>query len=220
MPDSGELASAPLVLYVDDERPNRIVFEQSLKSEFRIKTVADAKSALARLAKEHFDCTLLDYRMPGSDGLDVVRLARDKGILVPFIMLTGFGDEQTAVELMKAGAADYIPKSSLTPERLALSLRGVLKIHQAEIEASRAEGHLRRYADQLGAVAMDGDVSGAVAFRAPDHRSHDVRPEDGSVLSPPLDLSLPLAPAEQLVQLVLGERPEVGRTGDRIEEHG
>jgi signal transduction histidine kinase len=101
-----------------------------------------------------FDCTLLDYRMPGSDGLEVVRRAREKGSLVPFIMLTGFGDEQTAVELMKAGAADYIPKSSLTAERLALSLRGVLRVHQAEIEASKADFELRRYAMQLRSVAQ------------------------------------------------------------------
>jgi signal transduction histidine kinase/DNA-binding response OmpR family regulator len=145
------------ILVVDDDDVDRMAVRRALKAsglEASITEAEDANSALARLSREHFDCTLLDYRMPGSDGLDVVRLAREKGILVPFIMLTGFGDEQTAVELMKAGAADYIPKSSLTPERLALSLRGVLRIHQAEIEASRAEGDLRRYASQLQAVAQ------------------------------------------------------------------
>lgn len=158
------------ILVVDDDDVDRMAVRRALKAsglEASVTEADDAQSALARLAKEHFDCTLLDYRMPGSDGLDVVRLARDKGILVPFIMLTGFGDEQTAVELMKAGAADYIPKSSLTPERLALSLRGVLKIHQAEIEASRAEGHLRRYADQLGAVAQAAiDINSTLAVDA------------------------------------------------------
>jgi signal transduction histidine kinase len=145
------------ILVVDDDDVDRMAVKRALKSsglEANVTEADDASSALAKLAKEHFDCTLLDYRMPGSDGLDVVRAARERGILVPFIMLTGFGDEQTAVELMKAGAADYIPKSSLTPERLALSLRGVLRIHQAEIEASRAEGDLRRYAGQLQAVAQ------------------------------------------------------------------
>ena len=145
------------ILVVDDDDVDRMAVRRALKAsglEASVTEAEDASSALNRLSKEHFDCTLLDYRMPGSDGLDVVRQAREKGILVPFIMLTGFGDEQTAVELMKAGAADYIPKSLLTPERLALSLRGVLRIHQAEIEASRAEGDLRRYASQLQAVAQ------------------------------------------------------------------
>ena len=144
------------ILVVDDDDVDRMAVRRALNAsglQASITEAEDAASALTRLAAEHFDCTLLDYRMPGSDGLDVVRAAREKGILVPFIMLTGFGDEQTAVELMKAGAADYISKSSLTPERLALSLRGVLRIHQAEIEAGRAEVELRRYAAQLRSIA-------------------------------------------------------------------
>jgi signal transduction histidine kinase len=155
------------ILVVDDDDVDRMAVRRALKSSGLAADVTEAdnaESALARLSKEHFDCTLLDYRMPGSDGLDVVRKARDRGILVPFIMLTGFGDEQTAVELMKAGAADYISKGSLTPERLGQSLRGVLRIHQAEIEASRAEGDLRRYADQLTAVAQAAiDINSTLA---------------------------------------------------------
>jgi signal transduction histidine kinase/DNA-binding response OmpR family regulator len=158
------------ILVVDDDDVDRMAVRRALKASGLDATVTeaeDAQTALARLSKEHFDCTLLDYRMPGNDGLDVVRLARDKGILVPFIMLTGFGDEQTAVELMKAGAADYIPKSSLTPERLGMSLRGVLRIHQAEIEASRAEGDLRRSAEQLGAIAQAAiDINSTLAVDA------------------------------------------------------
>jgi signal transduction histidine kinase len=155
------------ILVVDDDDVDRMAVRRALKAsglEATVTEAEDAAGALAKLAKEHYDCTLLDYRMPGSDGLDVVRAARERGILVPFVMLTGFGDEQTAVELMKAGAADYIPKSSLTPERLALSLRGVLRIHQAEIDASRAEGDLRRYAGQLQAVAQAAiDINSALA---------------------------------------------------------
>src|SRR5687768_7289504 len=145
------------ILVVDDDDVDRMAVRRALKStglDARITEAENASEALALLEKEHFDCTLLDYRMPGSDGLDVVRRAREKGLLTPFIMLTGFGDEQTAVELMKAGAADYIPKSSLTTERLAVSLRGVLRVHQAEIDASRADVELRRYAMQLRSVAQ------------------------------------------------------------------
>ena len=158
------------ILVVDDDDVDRMAVRRALKAsglEATVTEAEDADSALKRLSREHFDCTLLDYRMPGSDRLDVVRAAREQGILVPFIMLTGFGDEQTAVELMKAGAADYIPKSSLTPERLALSLRGVLRIHQAEIEASRAEGDLRRYATQLQSVAQAAiDINSTLAVDA------------------------------------------------------
>ena len=145
------------ILVVDDDEVDRMAVRRALKGtglEVAVTEAEDAEAALRLLEKQAFDCTLLDYRMPGSDGLEVVRRAREKGLLVPFIMLTGFGDEQTAVELMKAGAADYIPKSSLTAERLALSLRGVLRVHQAEIEASKADYELRRYAMQLRSVAQ------------------------------------------------------------------
>jgi signal transduction histidine kinase/CheY-like chemotaxis protein len=145
------------VLVVDDDDVDRMAVRRALKASglnVNVTEAENAEAALKRLEREHFDCTLCDFRMPGIDGLEVVRKAREKGILVPFVMLTGFGDEQTAVELMKAGAADYIPKSTLTPERLALSLRGVLRIHQAEIEASRADVELRRYANQLRDVAQ------------------------------------------------------------------
>jgi signal transduction histidine kinase len=145
------------ILVVDDDEVDRMAVRRALKStglDTSVTEAENAEAALALLEKQHFDCTLLDYRMPGNDGLDVVRRAREKGMLVPFIMLTGFGDEQTAVELMKAGAADYIPKSSLTAERLSLSLRGVLRVHQAEIEADRADVQLRRYAAQMRNVAQ------------------------------------------------------------------
>lgn len=145
------------VLVVDDDEVDRMAVRRALKASGidTLVTEADgADSALACLAGGTFDCALIDYRMPGSDGLEVVRRAREKGVLVPFIMLTGFGDEQTAVELMKAGASDYIPKSSLTSQRLAQSLRGVVRVHQAEVEASRADDELRRYAQQLRSVAQ------------------------------------------------------------------
>ncbi|MEP6508279.1 MAG: ATP-binding protein [Gemmatimonadales bacterium] len=145
------------ILIVDDDDVDRMAVRRALKAtgiDVLVTEAEDAEGALRRLEKEHFDCTLLDYRMPGSDGLEVVRRAREKGLMVPFIMLTGFGDEQTAVELMKAGAADYIPKNSLTAERLAVSLRGVVRVHQAEIEANRADVELRRYAQQMRAVAQ------------------------------------------------------------------
>jgi CheY-like chemotaxis protein len=114
------------ILVVDDDDVDRMAVKRALKATglgAAVTEAENAEDALALIEKLPFDCALLDYRMPGSDGLEVVRRAREKGLLVPFIMLTGFGDEQTAVELMKAGAADYIPKSSLTAERLALSLR-------------------------------------------------------------------------------------------------
>ncbi|HUF24202.1 MAG TPA: response regulator, partial [Vicinamibacterales bacterium] len=104
--------------------------------EAEITEADGADAAIAALASQPFDCVILDYQMPGTDGLQVLQAFRNTGVRSPVIMLTGQGDEQTAVELMKAGAADYIGKGQLTPERLSRSLRHALALYRSE-EARR-----------------------------------------------------------------------------------
>ena len=144
------------ILVVDDDDVDRMAVRRSLKAsgiDAEVTEAGDATGALDCMQRSRYDCALFDYRMPGSDGLELLRRMRADGIATPVIMLTGFGDEQTAVELMKAGASDYLPKNTLTPERLAQSLRAVLRIHQAEVEAGKAEDQLRLYASQLRSLA-------------------------------------------------------------------
>jgi len=144
------------ILVVDDDDVDRMAVRRSLKAsgiDADVTEAEDATTALDRVQSSRYDCALFDFRMPGSDGLELLRRLRADGIAIPVIMLTGFGDEQTAVELMKAGASDYLPKNTLTPERLAQSVRGVLRVHQAEVEAGKAEDQLRLYAAQLRALA-------------------------------------------------------------------
>jgi len=157
------------ILVVDDDDVDRMAVRRSLKAsgiDAEVTEAGDATGALDCMQRSRYDCALFDYRMPGSDGLELLRRMRADGIATPVIMLTGFGDEQTAVELMKAGASDYLPKNTLTPERLAQSLRAVLRIHQAEVEAGKAEDQLRLYASQLRSLAETGaHSSGAFDWR-------------------------------------------------------
>jgi signal transduction histidine kinase len=144
------------VLVVDDDDIDRMAVRRSLKASGIIADITeaeDAASAMERISSATYDCALFDFRMPGSDGLELLRQIRADGIGIPVIMLTGYGDEQTAVDLMKAGASDYLPKNSLTPERLGQSVRSVVRVHEAEVEAGRAEDQLRIYATQLRTLA-------------------------------------------------------------------
>lgn len=144
------------VLVVDDDDVDRMAVRRSLRAsgiEAEITEAEDAATALQQIRSASFDCALFDFRMPGSDGLELLRQIRADGVGTPVIMLTGFGDEQTAVDLMKAGASDYLPKNSLTPQRLGQSVRSVVRVREAEVEAGRAEDQLRIYASQLRMLA-------------------------------------------------------------------
>src|SRR3569832_2731271 len=73
-----------------------------------------------------------DYLLTDGDGLSLLKRVRAAGIEVPFIMLTGHGDERLAVEMMQARANDNLPKDQMTPEALAQALTHVLRLHKAE----------------------------------------------------------------------------------------
>ena len=135
---------APLqVLIVDDDVVDRQVVRRGLAKtagysiEFsEASTFAEAVSVLKR---QSFDCVFLDFRLPGGDGLQVLREVREFGVRAPIIMLTGQGDEQLAVELMKAGASDYLSKGNASAPRLGQTLRHAVRLHRAEAQAREAD---------------------------------------------------------------------------------
>ncbi len=135
-------------LIVDDDEFDRMTVKRlMLAAGFAVKAeeCADAACALRLLATQPFDLVLLDFNLnlPTYDGLYVVRQLRASGVRVPVVVLTGQDNAEVAVELMKAGASDYLAKSSLTVERLGPALRSVLRIHRLEEEARAAQEALR-----------------------------------------------------------------------------
>jgi PAS domain S-box-containing protein len=147
------LSPKPLrLLVVDDDEVDRMSVLRVLRTittTVEITDVANATDALALLREREFDCAILDLYMPPRDGHWLLREARTAGVTTPVVMLTGQGDEQTAVTLMKAGAADYIPKSALSHARLGQSIRQAIRVHRAEQQAHRAEAALRASEERL-----------------------------------------------------------------------
>ena len=114
------------ILVVDDDEVDRLAIGRALRVAgiaAHLEEVESVGAAAAALKARTFDCVFLDYQLPDGDALDVLGAVRQAGLDTPVIILTGRGDEQTAVELMKAGAADYLSKHSLSPDRLLQSFR-------------------------------------------------------------------------------------------------
>jgi len=135
------------VLLLDDDELDRMAVRRALATsglDAVLTEVADAASALDALLAGRYDCVLLDYHLPRLDGLAVLQHMRSLGVTAPVIMLTGQGDEALAVELMKAGASDYIAKNALTARRLARGMLSALKLHEAEEAARQAQEALRK----------------------------------------------------------------------------
>lgn len=123
------------ILVIDDDEVDRIsVFRALSKIELSVNVseACNYDEAINYLENNKFDCIFLDYRLPGKDGLAVVKEVRDSGNKTPLVILTGQGDEQIAVEIMKAGASDYINKSRISSQLLAKTLLHVVRIHEAE----------------------------------------------------------------------------------------
>lgn len=144
------------ILVVDDDDVDRMAVRRALRDtglEASCLDATDGDAALSALETGRFDCIFLDLWLPRRDGLTVLRDLRARGITTPVIMLTGSGDERTAVELMKAGATDYLRKTDLSAERLEQSLQHALRMHEAEQRAREAQDALRAYAAQMHALS-------------------------------------------------------------------
>lgn len=99
------------VLIVDDEKNIRLTLSQALSSlDVEVDTAEDGEQALQKIKGNEFDIILLDLRMPNIDGMEVLRRLRDERPDIPVIIITAHGNIQSAVEAMKLGAIEFLPK--------------------------------------------------------------------------------------------------------------
>jgi two-component system, cell cycle sensor histidine kinase and response regulator CckA len=132
----------PRILVVDDNAIDREQVRRWLGGEYEIVEAASVHAAIARLEAGDVDCVVLDQRLPDGDGIDLLSelvLRR-----LPVLMLTAQGNERLAVQALKSGARDYMPKSQLSADVLRRAVAYALERNRLELE-------LQAHQDQLAA---------------------------------------------------------------------
>jgi DNA-binding NtrC family response regulator len=98
------------VLVVDDNEVILDILKQFLGRGYTVEVVGNASLALASVVQKTPDVILLDVRMPGVDGLSLLKSLRDMGVQTPVFVMTGYDSTQVAIEALEKGATGYLPK--------------------------------------------------------------------------------------------------------------
>ena len=98
------------ILLADDDPLMRTLIAVSLKDMAEITQVADGDQALALLEEDTFDLAIIDWDMPGTDGLEVIKSIRASGCQMPIIMVTAEAAREQVMRAVQAGASDYLIK--------------------------------------------------------------------------------------------------------------
>jgi len=153
------------ILSVEDDSCDQhlvkwILAKPSQTVEFTIQTAGSAKDGLERLKNHNFDLVLLDLALPDSDGLETVETFHNANSKIPVVVLTGLDSEETGLEAIKKGAADYLVKGRGLKHQLAKSILYALERKRAEDEVQENERKIRTIFDHtsrfIGLTTPDG----------------------------------------------------------------
>jgi excisionase family DNA binding protein len=121
VPGTGAKNERKRVLVVDDEASIRDLLSKTLAiKEYDVDTVADGAAALERMrtTTPGYDLLIADLKMPGMDGLTLIRQAKKLNADLPVIIITGFSTENSAIEALNLGVAGYLTKPFRIPQVL------------------------------------------------------------------------------------------------------
>ncbi len=128
------MAPKPTLLIVDDEKPTREGLRAALEHRFDVYTAEDVPSAIGLLERETFAVLLTDFRLPKEDGMKLIARAKSLSHPPVCLLMTAYGSEELAVEAMKRGADDYLPKGRMQIDELELRIARALRQQTLEVE--------------------------------------------------------------------------------------
>jgi excisionase family DNA binding protein len=125
-PKTASANARPRILVVDDEAAIRDLLSKTLAlAEYDVDLAPDGRHALERLRIIPYDLVITDLRMPGIDGLTVIREARRLKADIPVIIITGFSTEASAIEAVNLGVSGYLTKPFRVPRVLAAAAKAL-----------------------------------------------------------------------------------------------
>lgn len=128
------------ILVIDDEKNIRLTLNKCLEEDYKVVTAVNGEDGLDKFSQEEFEVVLLDMKLPGIDGLEVLEKIKTEAPATKVIMITGFGSVETAVETMKLGAVDYLRKP-FTPEEIRDIVSQVINRQQEEVESEALDSY-------------------------------------------------------------------------------
>ena len=159
------------ILVVEDDSVDRKQIRRCLETSAMAVEVEEASTIAAGMTAmkaSAYDLVILDHILPDGSGIDMIRQMRQSDLEIPVIVTTGYGSELLVVELMKAGAFDYIPKDQIAADILYRAVGRAVRVRKAEQEVLRQDHLLqgigRAAARLLSVTDLRAAVSEALAF--------------------------------------------------------
>ncbi|MCH8081023.1 MAG: PAS domain S-box protein [Proteobacteria bacterium] len=162
------------LLLIEDNAADRRSLKRALqktKLEAELVEAASAREGLELALTGEFDCILLDYSLPDMNGLQFLKelLKTSQGETIPVVMLTGFADDKMALEVLRAGAQDFMRKEDMTPAQLARIVINARERHELRVQSQKAENELRdekahfqSVLDTVGDAIIEVDIKGKI----------------------------------------------------------
>jgi len=206
------------LLIVDDSEDDALLITRALEKEnFTVSSrrVDNAAALAAALDAQSWDIILSDYSMPGFSGAEALELCREKAFDAPFIIISGRIGEEVAVEMMKAGASDYVMKDDLP--RLAPAITRELRAareRKTRRQAQLAMAHLASIVETCDDAIISQTLGGTVlSWNSGAERMFGYSAEE--MVGEPVDILMPHGEQKELSDI--RDVIESGRRVERIE---
>jgi DNA-binding NtrC family response regulator len=154
---------AQTILVIDDERAIRNTLKDILSFEgFEVEEAADGAEGLEMIKAKDYNCILCDVKMPKMDGIEVLEKVKELKPDVPFVVISGHGNIETAVDAVKKGAFDFISKPP-DLNRLLITIRNAMDRGSLVTETKQLRKRISRSAQMIGSSAAMKHIHDTIA---------------------------------------------------------